>query len=171
MKFAELLIDIANWLAWIANRKQPGKTIQFTIPGEPRGKGRPRFRKQNGCNYVKPYTPEETANYENLIKVMYANTVGNAKLEGPLMVIIVAYFAIPQSKSKRVKEEMRSGEVLPTVKFDVDNITKVVLDALNKIAFDDDKQVTRLVVDKRYSDIPEVRVSITELRKSRKKVA
>lgn len=33
---------------------------------------------------------------------------------------------------------------------DVDNLAKIVLDSLNKIAYDDDAQVCRLLVEKRY---------------------
>ena len=43
--------------------------IKFTIPGEPRGKGRPRFSNRGG--YVRTYTDEKTASYENLVKMEY----------------------------------------------------------------------------------------------------
>ena len=34
---------------------------------------------------------------------------------------------------------------------DIDNIVKIILDALNKIAFKDDNQITKIEVEKRYS--------------------
>ena len=45
---------------------------------------------------------------------------------------------------------------------DVDNIAKAVLDALNGIAYDDDKQITSLVIDKKYGE-PRIDVSMGEL--------
>lgn len=40
--------------------------FNFTIPGEPKGKGRPKFSTKGG--YARAITPEATANYENLVK-------------------------------------------------------------------------------------------------------
>ena len=37
--------------------------LKFTIRGEPKGKGRPKFSRQG--NIVRTYTPDTTANYEN----------------------------------------------------------------------------------------------------------
>ena len=46
---------------------------------------------------------------------------------------------------------------------DVDNLAKIVLDSLNKIAYDDDAQVCRLLVEKRYGETPQVLVRLSEL--------
>lgn len=45
---------------------------------------------------------------------------------------------------------------------DVDNLAKIVLDSLNKIAYDD-AQVCRLLVEKRYGETPQVLVRLSEL--------
>ena len=47
---------------------------------------------------------------------------------------------------------MIANEISPTKKPDADNIGKVVLDALNKVAFKDDNQVSSLFIEKRYSE-------------------
>ena len=144
-------------------------SITFCIPGEPKGKGRPRFTKPKGADFVKTYTPDATASYENLVKVMYLNVAGQQKLEGPLKMEIAALFPIPKSKSKKVQAAMRSKELLPTVKCDVDNIAKIIMDALNKVAFDDDKQIVMLYCSKSYDDNPRVVVNLYELREKEKK--
>ena len=41
---------------------------------------------------------------------------------------------------------------MPLKKPDSDNIAKIVLDSLNKIAFDDDSQVVELTVIKRWTE-------------------
>ena len=44
----------------------------------------------------------------------------------------------------------------------MDNIAKIILDGLNGVAYTDDKQVTRLEIEKVYSDTPCVVVYIAE---------
>lgn len=42
--------------------------MNFVVPGEPVGKGRPKFARRG--NFVTAYTPEKTASYENLVSCM-----------------------------------------------------------------------------------------------------
>ena len=58
---------------------------------------------------------------------------------------------------------MLENEISPTIKPDTDNIAKSILDSLNGIAYKDDKQVIRLIVEKWYADIPSVNVMIKEV--------
>ncbi len=44
---------------------------------------------------------------------------------------------------------MLNNEISPTKKPDIDNIAKIVLDAMNKFAFKDDTQITKLEVEKK----------------------
>ena len=57
-----------------------------------------------------------------------------------------------------------AGELYPTVKPDADNLAKVFLDAMNEIAYHDDKQVVDCVIRKRYTfqpdEVPHVVVHI-----------
>ena len=135
--------------------------IEFEILGEPKGKGRPRFARVG--NGVRTYTPKETENYEAYIKVSYINSVGRKKLEGQIQAEITGIFPIPKSESKKRKAAMLAGEILHTKKIDCDNLAKTVLDALNGIAYDDDKQVCRLYVEKKYGENPCVKVRLKEV--------
>lgn len=135
--------------------------VDFIIVGEPKGKGRPRFARVG--NGVRTYTPKETENYEAFIKVSYLNEVGQKKLEGQIEAHIEGLFSIPKSTSKKQREKMLSGEILHTKKIDCDNLAKTILDALNGIAYDDDKQVCRLIVEKRYGEYPCVNVRLKEI--------
>jgi Holliday junction resolvase RusA-like endonuclease len=136
------------------------KEIELTIPGPPRGKGRPRFRRAG--KYVQTYSPDQTVSYENLIKLLWIEKQ-HEKLSGALELVITAFFPIPKSKSKKQQEAMSSGQVRPTVKIDVDNLAKIVMDGLQGIAFDDDKQIVSLKADKWYSDTPRTEVTIKEI--------
>lgn len=136
-------------------------TIEFFIPGEPRGKQRPRVAVRG--QYAHAYTPEQTTVYENLVKMMYLQQCAGQYLKGAIKAEIVAYFPIPKSVSKKKRGQMLSGEVKHTKKPDGDNIAKIVLDSLNGIAFDDDSQVCDQCVKKRYNVEVGVYVQLTEI--------
>lgn len=136
--------------------------MNFTIPGEPKGKGRPRFAKSG-----QTFTPKETASYENLVKVCYMEAAKEQGVEMipadvPVEVYIVAAFGIPKSFSKAKRERALGGDIYPTKKPDCDNIIKIICDALNGIAYADDKQVVYVSCEKGYEEQPNVFVSIQE---------
>ena len=137
-------------------------TAKFIIPGQPVGKGRPKFSMV--CGHVNAYTPTKTANYEALVKCCYQTQCNGIKFENkvPLDVRIVAYFGIPSSVSKKKANMMRQRLIRPMVKPDFDNIGKVVCDALNGIAYYDDAQIVDAQVRKFYDDEPRVVVTIQE---------
>jgi Holliday junction resolvase RusA-like endonuclease len=136
--------------------------VQFTIAGEPKGKGRPKFSTING--HAQAITPERTVIYENLVKTMYAANCGNFKFpdDAQLDMSIIAYFAIPKSASKKKRQDMQDGKIRPTKKPDMDNIIKIIADALNQIAYKDDSQIVDTTIQKYYSDNPRVIVMIKE---------
>ncbi|MEY8763381.1 MULTISPECIES: RusA family crossover junction endodeoxyribonuclease [Clostridium] len=130
--------------------------IQFKIPGPPVGKQRPRVTRHG------TYTPEKTANYERLIRDIYKIN-RFPKLEGYLSMSVSAYYPIPKRTSKVKKEKMLKGILLPDKKPDVDNVLKCICDALNKIAYDDDKQIISMFITKYYSKDPYVYVRLDEV--------
>ena len=70
----------------------------FTIPGEPVGKARAKTVRNKYTGKTMSYTPEKTANYENLVKVCYK---GKYFGDNAITVVIDAYFKIPASYSKK----------------------------------------------------------------------
>ena len=135
------------------------QTFRFTVYGEPVAKGRPKFVRATG----RTYTPKKTVEYENLVRLSFIEKYKGEKLTGEIAATIIAYFSIPKSESKKTKEKMIAGTMLCAKKVDCDNVAKSVLDALNDIAYDDDKQICRLCVEKRYSDTPRVEVILGEI--------
>lgn len=133
--------------------------LTFKIDGDPFGKQRPRVLRTG-----RAYTPKETVAYE-MKTIRSFRTASRGRFyadEGtPVCVVIKACFRIPKNTSKKQRAQMESGEILPMKKPDCDNIQKVVLDALNKLAYADDKQVVSSAVEKRYAkDKPYVLVTI-----------
>lgn len=129
--------------------------VSFCVRGEPRGKARPRFA--GGC----VYTPPETKKYEAEILTAYRAAAG--KLEPPsgyVSLSLIAGYKIPKSASKAKRGKMLEQEILPDKKPDLDNVVKVVLDALNGVAYKDDKQVVMIRARKYYTDNPHISVEV-----------
>ncbi len=137
--------------------------IAFNVPGAPQGKGRPKFSTING--HVNARTPDKTVVYENLIRTEFRQQCGSKKFEPGVMLDlrIRAYYAIPESVSKKKKAAMEKGEIRPTKKPDADNILKVVADSLNQIAYHDDAQIVDTQIRKFYSRYPRLEVSIQNI--------
>jgi len=136
--------------------------VSFTVPGVPVSKQRPKFSRQG--KFIRTYTPEQTVNYENLVKMAYCKDDEPIKLNGAIKATIKAYFPIPKSASKKKHAQMALNTIKPvTVSKDTDNVCKAILDALNDIAYDDDRQIVELHAYKLYSDMPRAEVELEEL--------
>lgn len=135
------------------------KNYIFEVTGEIVGKARPRMNTYTG----KAYTPTKTKNYEYLVKQSFLLKYPNAEvLEGRASVSILALFQVPKSTSKKNSEKMLNKQISPTKKPDIDNIAKIVLDALNKLAYKDDTQVVDLNIAKAYADRERLIIKIEE---------
>ena len=118
----------------------------IVVEGTIRGKQRPRFNTKTG----RAFTTNQTINYENWIKQCYIEQ-SNKLLQGAIRARIEIYYSVPKSYSKRKIKAIKDGTDYPMKKPDSDNVAKIVLDSLNKIAYDDDKQVVELTVLKRWT--------------------
>lgn len=135
--------------------------INFTIPGQPQGKGRHRSFVRNG--HVSHYTPEKTRSYEGVITTLAMEAMRGMKpSEKPLELRLLIKFAVPASWPQWKREAALRGEVAPTTKPDADNVIKAVKDAMNMIVWRDDCQVVDLNVSKSYSQTPCVEVMVHE---------
>lgn len=141
--------------------------IVITLAGEPRGKGRPIFahrRAKDGREFMTARTPERTRSYESALQFAASEVMrGRAPVDGPLLVTMTAVFSIPASTSQKKRAAMVAREVFPTKKPDADNLLKCT-DALNKIVWLDDKQITVATVLKQYGEKPELRIVVRPAR-------
>mgnify|MGYP002767224795 CR=1 FL=1 len=125
----------------------------FTVPGKPQGKARPRFTRSGHT-----YTPGSTAAYEERVKLAYRQA-GGGKLSGFVSADILAVFTVPKSYTKAQRAAALNTSFAPK-KPDCDNIAKIILDALNGMAYDDDAKVVKLRVEKRYGMTDHVTVTL-----------
>ena len=134
----------------------------FEIVGAPVGKRRPKFSTIHG--YAQAIKPKEDAIYENLVKLSFQSNKPQeySLFEKPIKIKIEAYFAIPKSFSKKKINMAVEGVINPQTKPDVDNIAKIICDALNNVAYKDDTQIIELTVVKRYALEPKVKVTLNE---------
>lgn len=91
--------------------------VRVVIPGRPIPKSRPRFTRRGGVYSVKAQRVHEDA-----IGWALRAKLGHRRFHGPVRVYAVFFF--PDRRTS-----------------DADNLLKLLLDAGNKIAWDDDKQV------------------------------
>ena len=126
--------------------------VNFIIPGKPIGKGRPRFAKSGHC-----WTPSKTVMYEQGIKQAYWMKYGARMYaaDKALAVEIVLYYTRPKSMTKKNQLLAQQGLLRPIVKPDVDNVIKAILDALNGMAFEDDRQIVQVTCEKWYDTTEE----------------
>ena len=132
--------------------------MNFTIEGDPVGKGRPKFARRG--NFVTAYTPKKTVDYEEYVRECFIKSGGEIQ-EGALKIAIVIYCSIPKSTPKKNIDDMLNAYVRPTKKPDADNIAKLILDSLNKVAYNDDSQIVDLYISKWYGEKAKTVVTIT----------
>lgn len=135
-------------------RREP---IFFTIDGKAVGSARPRFG-----HHI--YIPTKTKDYQKLIAALARQALGTGGLfPGAVEVKILMQMQPAKSMPKKNLLLALAGKIFPLKKPDVDNVTKSVLDAMNKIVYEDDCQVCRLVFDKVYGPADFVAVTVIDI--------
>lgn len=136
--------------------------ISFTVEGNPFGWQRAGQNHYTGT----VYTQNKTRQHEQLVALAYKIAAKGYMFPADTYVDlqVIAYVKIPKSATKARRTKMLSGEIRPTTKPDWDNLGKLVSDALNGIAYDDDKCVVDARVRKFYSDRPRTEVIVAEAR-------
>ena len=140
------------------------KTLVLHVAPLP--KERPRAVMVGG--HARIYTPRKTADYEKKIAAAWKTEHGAEPMEGPLAVRIVLGMPSPKSTTKAKRQDMLDRKIRPTVKPDLDNLDKAVMDALNKVAYKDDSQIVAKVSKKHYAEVPNVTIVISEYGKEEK---
>ena len=118
----------------------------FTVPGNPVSQPRSRFYNGGVANI----RSKERKNFIEVVKHQMAVNPGNhwlpISIGVPVQLRVEFYVKTPagsQTKSKKTKCHVHPGP-------DLDNLAKFVMDALNGIAYDDDRQITTLLASKSY---------------------
>lgn len=122
--------------------------MTFAIAIRPEPKRRPRFSRFG------TYTDAKTVKFENHVAIACHNAAKMfawVKNKSPVAVSLEFDFKRPKTS--------KLGYPIP----DVDNLAKSILDGMNGVLFEDDKQVIRLEAEKRFSDEDRIVVCISKL--------
>lgn len=140
------------------------QTITFKIMGEIKGKMRPRAVAFG--RHARVYTPQAQINSETWIREEYLHQAEKEQFNGfkgkPMRVEIINFKKIPTSFSKKKRLEAIKGNLVPCTKPDLDNLAKTILDALNGFAYEDDKNIVYLSVEKHFAEEDYTYVTISE---------
>ena len=132
----------------------------FEIKEKAIGKQRPRYSTKTH----RMYTPTKTSTFEEKVKWSFKSKY-NIETElstKPFKAKIIAIFEPAKSISKKKREELIT-KVDYIKKTDADNIAKIILDALNGLAYKDDSQVSLLLVQKDYGTENKIIVELEEI--------
>ena len=122
-------------------------TWRCSVPGGPMGKGRPRARVVNGRPVMYSHKPTDT--WEARAAVVLSDAWEGGPLEGGCVVRVLALFPRPGRLRWKTKPMDRSPHM---TKPDVDNIAKIVLDAMQRAGvLRDDRSVWELAIRKCYA--------------------
>jgi len=137
----------------------PQEPIVIELPGEPKGKGRPRFSRKTGT----AYTPPETRSYEAQLKWMAKLAMkGRDPIIGPVEVFVAAVMSVPASWSGVRRRLALYCGLRPVVRPDADNLSKM-LDAFNGLVWRDDNQIVDLHISKHYGAKPCLTIKVVPL--------
>ena len=120
--------------------------IQFTIKGEIKTKQRPRATIIGG--HARVYSSKDTILYENYVKSEFQRQCAYYLGTEPLKATITAYF-LPSNELAKYGQDVKYVACMKNK--DLDNIAKTILDALNGLAYEDDKQIVELHIEKYYT--------------------
>ena len=138
--------------------------VAFAFYGEAIAKGRPRSRtfKVGEHTRVQTYTPGRTVSFEGKVRAIAKVAMqsdGSAPTPDAVLVSLAFDRKMPAGWSRSKVLAMRGEPV--AVGADLDNQVKAVLDALNGVVWEDDKQVSDLAVSRRWADEHGFRISVT----------
>jgi len=127
--------------------------LSFSVPIQPVGKARPRVVSRFGHTHA--FTPKKTIEAEKQIKLAAINAMAEnkcKKIDVPLSLSVTAFFALPKSATKKRRQEIANNSFTPHAqKPDIDNIVKLVSDALNDVVYFDDKQIVQIKGSKHWT--------------------
>lgn len=162
-KIAAGLHEAIGYARGVASKAERAPDVTVNLPGEPKGKGRPRSRivtKRDGHQFVGVYTDAETRSYEGMLRFAGQRAMQERSLFArAIKVRIIATFSVPRSWSNKRTREALGGLVRPTGRPDLDNLMKTI-DALNGVVWEDDSIIVEATIAKQYGEFPSLQVEV-----------
>lgn len=120
----------------------------LVVNGEPNSLKRHRFSKG------KTYNPSKQD------QITFADSLNwnSDPITSDMSIQLKFYFERPKSHKKNIAKQPKHP-----LKKDLDNLVKFVLDAMNKVVFDDDKRVIQITASKEYVSSDNTSTARTEM--------
>jgi Holliday junction resolvase RusA-like endonuclease len=137
--------------------------FHIVVAGEAKGKDRPLFNRKTGVAYTKA----GTVTAEREIRQAWREC-GEPRMpdDVALEVVINVFVTRPKGHFKKNVELSTEGLRHPIPrnrKPDLDNVCKLVLDALNKQAYRDDVLIAKITVQRFWDDWPSTSIKVSVL--------
>lgn len=140
--------------------------LHFSLPCTPTAQARVRHAVRHGFSVA--YKSDRQEANERTLDALLAPHAPAAPLDGGVVLEFRAVFPPPKSTGKKERAAMLRGIRLHTKKPDLDNLTKQLKDAMTRLHFwHDDRQVVRLVCEKRYGETGRWEVCVREVQEER----
>lgn len=134
-------------------RLLPSRSIEFYVPGLPVAFAR------TGRNGKFSFTPKKQRSYMSILKDLAYEAMGDRDpFDVPLHIEMAISYTWPTSWSKKKRENPWKAS-----RPDLDNLMKLVCDAVNGIVWTDDALVCRASIEKFYDNKAGTRVTVTPL--------
>lgn len=136
--------------------------IKLTVLGEPHAQMRHKTYKRG--TFTGAYDPSKDIKKDFLMTVQ--NSAPDEPITLPIMLSVQFYFGRPKSHYKTGKNSTMLKDGCPewhTSRKDIDNLQKLIFDALNGIFWKDDAQICWVEAQKKYSEKPRTEITIITL--------
>jgi Holliday junction resolvase RusA-like endonuclease len=131
------------------------KYCKFVIPDNPTPQARPRVTRwvtydprQDKKTWVKFQIQEQMK--ENCLRI----------IKDPVFVDFKFFMKIPLSFSKKQRLSIANGELKHVKKPDTDNLIILIMNCLTGIAYEDDRQIYKLIAEKVYDYSPRTEITL-----------
>jgi len=132
--------------------------VRFEVPGKPTQWQR-RVVSKRGFSFM----PKEVTAYKSLVVDAYIQATHRTQQkphDGPVAMVIKSYWPIPKSRPKWWKALAAFETVAYTKTPDHDNVLKLIGDALNHVAYADDRLIYSSACQMFYSERPHLEVCL-----------
>ena len=136
-----------------------GETLTFSCEGAPRGQGRPRTAVRGRHAVI--YKDAKSRIYEESIaKIAAAAMKGRKPFTGALSLSVRFRLEVPKSTPKKERARILSGEQPYFGAFDTSNMIKALEDAMNRVVYEDDRQIVRIFATKEAAPVAGLDVKV-----------
>lgn len=109
------------------------------------------------------FTPKKIKDYVEMIQWQIKPFAPSEPLTCPILVEITCYFSVPKSTPAKKRQQMLNGVIHHTSYPDEDNCSYLIRNALKKIVYEDDRQITDNIGHKRWGEKDKIVIKVVPL--------